>query len=297
MTEPAGMPRTILLATDLSARCDRALDRAAQLAAQWAARLVVVHVVEPVAPPILDEDQPSWMQPADRLLLAERSLRADLPIDTLDLTTVVEEGDPAETVARVADEMGCQLIITGLARNETLGRFSLGTTVNRLLRRLTVPILVVKARARHEYSHILVATDLSDASKHGLEIALHWFPDRQIEVFHAYEAPFAGMMGDAVEYRRQHREAVAGECMDFLASVAMPPEFRSRLSMRMEYGTAPPLLRDHVDGGSVDLVVLGSQGRSAAVDVLFGSTANAILRAVNCDALVVRKPAAPPPDA
>jgi nucleotide-binding universal stress UspA family protein len=41
-----GPPKTILLATDLSSRCDRAMDRAAQLASLWGARLVVLNVLE-----------------------------------------------------------------------------------------------------------------------------------------------------------------------------------------------------------------------------------------------------------
>jgi hypothetical protein len=43
MTEPSwmnGPPRRIILATDLSARCDRALDRAAALASAWQAELM-----------------------------------------------------------------------------------------------------------------------------------------------------------------------------------------------------------------------------------------------------------------
>jgi nucleotide-binding universal stress UspA family protein len=39
----------IVLATDLSARSDRALDRAMMLAARESAELVVLHVIEPVA--------------------------------------------------------------------------------------------------------------------------------------------------------------------------------------------------------------------------------------------------------
>src|SRR6218665_3256022 len=41
------LPRNILLATDLSQRCDRAHDRAIELARRWGARLTVVHVLEP----------------------------------------------------------------------------------------------------------------------------------------------------------------------------------------------------------------------------------------------------------
>jgi len=39
-------PHKILLATDLSARCDRALDRAGILADRWDAELVALHVIE-----------------------------------------------------------------------------------------------------------------------------------------------------------------------------------------------------------------------------------------------------------
>lgn len=41
-----GAPKRILLATDLSARCDEALDRAVQLAAQCGATMHVLHVIE-----------------------------------------------------------------------------------------------------------------------------------------------------------------------------------------------------------------------------------------------------------
>ena len=49
MNEPVadpGAPRHVLLATDLSARGDRALERAAMLARRHDARLTLVHVIE-----------------------------------------------------------------------------------------------------------------------------------------------------------------------------------------------------------------------------------------------------------
>ena len=42
----------------------------------------------------------------------------------------------------------------------------------------------------------------------------------------------------------------------------------------------------------VDLIVLGTQCRSAIVEALVGSVAKAIVNEVPCDALVVRPPAA-----
>lgn len=37
----------LLLASDLSSRCDRASDRAVQLARAWKAKLLVVHAIDP----------------------------------------------------------------------------------------------------------------------------------------------------------------------------------------------------------------------------------------------------------
>src|SRR5690606_38851951 len=68
-------PKTILLATDLSCRTDRALDRAAALAAEWQARLVVVHALQGTAS---ISDAPSWRSEADPRALALKQVREDL---------------------------------------------------------------------------------------------------------------------------------------------------------------------------------------------------------------------------
>src|SRR4029079_7301843 len=48
-TNPVPQLRKILLASDLSARSDRALDRASMIARRHGAELFVVHVLEPTA--------------------------------------------------------------------------------------------------------------------------------------------------------------------------------------------------------------------------------------------------------
>ncbi len=48
------------------------------------------------------------------------------------------------------------------------------------------------------------------------------------------------------------------------------------------------LVRDHVRDHHVDLVVAGSQGRSALSEILFGSVANRILETVETDTLLVQ---------
>ena len=93
---------------------------------------------------------------------------------------LVEEGDPAEVIERIAAAEGCELIVTGIAREEpfALRPFTLGKTVDRLLRRSPIPILIVRNRARSAYEHIVVATDFSDSSGYALQVALRLFPSQ-----------------------------------------------------------------------------------------------------------------------
>jgi nucleotide-binding universal stress UspA family protein len=282
-------PRKILLATDLSARCDRALDRAGMLADHWDAELVALHVIEDRAALQRRSDAraPSWRRPPDPLGIAERQLRRDLQGLGRRLTTIVQEGDPADVIARTVGELGCELVVTGIARDETLGRFLLGTTVDRLLRRMHIPVLVVRDRARAPYSNIVVATDFSDASLGALRMAVDLFPGQALNVFHAYQAPLGQFSHDPERFALQYRGVPEHDCAAFLerfrAGAAAVPSMQTWI----EHGDVVPLIEEFVLQQRVDLLVLGARRQNALEEMLIGSTAARILLALPCDALVV----------
>ena len=130
--------------------------------------------------------------------------------------TVVELGNAVDVILRATDAYRCDLIITGIARDETLGRFILGTTVDRLLRNSSVPVLVVKQRARSMYRSVAVAVDLSVASRRALQTATAFFPMARLSIFYAYRAPMAAMAEDPGRYRREYRDVARRESEAFL---------------------------------------------------------------------------------
>lgn len=294
---PNPIPGTILLATDLSARCDRALDRAVQLARQWQARLVAVTVVDPgtlsetrvrAAPP------PSWGGdddgPAARTL---RQLRRDAAATDVDIVVRVEEGRVNETLARVAVEEGAGLIVTGIARSESLGRTVLGSTVDWLARHATVPVLVVRDRTHGAYRNIVLASDFSPSARFALERAAGLFAGVPMTVFNAFEVPFLGMMDPKAQSAiAQGREAATREGQDFLASAALDPAPREAIRLHVEHGEPVRLTYEYARDHEADLIVLGTHGRSALFDILIGSIARRILETAATDILLVRNPAA-----
>ncbi len=288
----SGPPRKILVATDLSARSDRALDRAVSLAQQWQAQLLVLHVLE--EPPAWKRDLPqlpSWKRPADPLSVARRNVLEELREISDKATILIEKGDPAETITAVADEQGCDLIVIGVARHEPFGQFSLGRTVDRLVRRSRVPLLVVKNRVRHPYHDIVVATDFSEPSRHALDAAARFFPDKPLTAFHAYDPPMSGLVSDPPSYRDDYRKMTEQECEEFLQAWEKSSGGR-RPNVLLEYGQPNHLLHDYVSENRVDLVAVGTHGRSLLFDVFIGSIAKQILHDVPCDILVIREPQA-----
>lgn len=290
-------PGTILLATDLSARCDRALDRAVQLARQWQARLVAVTVVDPGTlseTRVRAAPQPSWggddNGPVARTL---RQLRRDAAATDVDIVVRVEEGRVNETLARVAAEEGAGLIVTGIARSESLGRTVLGSTVDWLARHATVPVLVVRDRTRGAYRNIVLASDFSPSARFALERAAGLFAGVPMTVFNAFEVPFLGMMDPKAQSAiAQGREAATREGQDFLASAALDPAQREAIRLHVEHGEPVRLTYEYARDHEADLIVLGTHGRSALFDILIGSIARRILETAATDILLVRNPAA-----
>ena len=294
-----GAPRKILLATDLSARGDRALERALAVAASQNAQLIIVHVIEELDESTLSYGRrpaPAWQRPPDIVALTKKKIREGLSTDLGDAvekaTVMVEEGDPVEVISRVVDSEGVDLVITGIARERLFAIRSvvLGRIVDQLLRRLTVPILIVRNRARAAYQHIVVTTDFSVPSALALQAALRFFPRHTLRLLHASEAPYSSLVSDSGRHAESYREIRAEELQTFLASIFLPDEDRARIVPLIEPGPPQQLVREYVQMHGADLVVLGTHGRSAVSEAILGSTAKGILASLPCDALVVSGP-------
>ncbi len=259
--------RRILLATDLSPRCDRALDRAVALARDWSAELVVVHALGDGAPD------------AEAEALAQRRLREDLNAQALPVRVVVAREGAAALVGRTAEALQCELVLTGVARDEPLGRFFVGNTVEQLLRQTRVPVLVVRRRPHAAYRKLLVATDFSPGSLTALDTALRLWPRASVRALHGFTVPFESHAANPDASRARIREELEGVAATFIAGRQVP--------VLLEYGRPERALRQLEDAGESDLTVLGTEGRSGLAGLLLGSVATRVVAELRGDVLVV----------
>lgn len=298
-TDPtSGPPAALLLATDLGARCDRALDRAAQLAVEWRAQLIAVNVLDAAMAP---DQALAWVTGSDDeqvLDIARRQLARDLSSGNIHaVMRIVRSADAAAAIRDIAIESGCGLVVTGVARNETLGRFLLGSTVEHLARSLPQPLLVVRNRAPAPYRHIVVACDFSESSRWALQTAARMFPGRALTLYHACppsrlqsttSMPTPQLPPGAIP--SVGRDIEKKECAQFLTATELPVGTTVTVTPVVERGVLETALTDYVRRNEIELVVMGAHGSSGVRNILLGSSAARLLDWLPCDAMVVRQP-------
>lgn len=273
MEENATQP--VLVATDLSARSDRAVERGFKLAEYFGTRLVVCHALQPGSPG------------ADNPETAEKALRKSLPDPNADIDIALPTGSAPQAIANAAQDADARIIVAGVARWNSLGDYFLGNAIEHLVSNAEQPVLVVKSRAHAGYKRLLVATDFSNCSRLALKTATEMFPDAEIHVYHAWHVPYDGWQRDKALAEETARSANARMAV-FLASAELPSGVANRVSTHMVHGDFGVATLSMLDEIGPDLVVLGTHGESGFIRCIIGSTALAALEFVDCDAMVVR---------
>lgn len=281
-------PHRVLLATDLSARCDRALDRAAQLAHEWQADLMALNVLDPTASPDQAIAWASGASDEQLLSVARQQLAHDLAAAKVSATLcLVHSKDATTAIRKTAVSTQADLVVTGVSSNERFGRFLVGSTVEDLARSLSQPLLVVRKRMCGPYRRIVVATDFSASSRHALLTAARLFPGRELILYHAQTLALSGLANTApgTDLRTRIEQI---ECAAFLATMTIPEG--TTVHSVIECGAIESTLTAYVRGHDIDLVVMGNHGRSGLMSLLLGSTAAKLLDWLPCDTLLVREP-------
>ena len=269
--------RTILLATDLTVRSDRASARAALLAEQCDAELVAVHVVSAAS----RSEERAREEMAYDLARAER---VQIEIARVpDRAGSIDEADIASAIVRAAREHAAGVIVTGVVRSERFLGPSLGKTVDRLISSSKVPLLFVSERARAAYKNVVIAIDFSAASHAAVVTAAALFPRAHLTLLHAFTAPSATATIDPKVLDDEHAAIAETKYQAFVRDI----EFTSPPTMMLRRGEPAAIVGQIAQTRGIDLVVLGTHGRGFVAEVLIGSVAKRILANVACDALLV----------
>lgn len=279
MSDTKATSKPILLATDMTARCDRAFDRALMLAKLWETRLIVVHVLDP------KQAKKKGLVPKE----ARVQLEEELPDTEVDVQFVIEMGNVGELIIETAKRERCGMIVTGVAHYDGFSDIFLGSPVDHIVRYADVPVLIVKRKPVKPYRNILVATDFSDCSMSALNTAADLFPDVPLNLVHAFNVPYSGWLkSDQVAKDIGSEEAKSME--RFLAQTTLDNTTFNRIEASNEKGELGVVLFKKIKELKSDLVVLGTHGKSGFMRASMGNNARVLLGWLKQDVMMVRDP-------
>jgi nucleotide-binding universal stress UspA family protein len=297
MNGGAGGVQRIVVGVDFSPESEVAVTHATRLAKQESARLILAHVL-PLPTEVVED---STYDPIFRAQIASadlgaihRTQSAELLQDLassceqvgLEVESVLVDDNPSDGLARIADEMGADLLVVGTHGRTGLKRFLLGSVAERAVRLAQVNALVARgAVGEHGYQRVLVASDFSASARAALDMALAVSPERaRIEVVHCWQAPVAPT-GVPVDPRREELERAVAESGERL--LAGRPELRKRVRFVALESSPAEGLRRRAEEEGCDLIVTGSHGRRGVRRWLLGSVTETIIRHAPCSVLVV----------
>lgn len=204
--------------------------------------------------------------------------------------TMMHEGpDPADGIAAAAKELNVDLVILNSQGRSGLGEAILGSTAERLMRRLDRPALVLKGDlGTPGHSKILVPLDGSKLAEEALRYAGDFVdPGAQlllvgVSTVFLYLTPL----------EKDHELVVEPDLKRIRDYLEKRAETLNNLGFQAEafaeHGDAAREICRLAEVHEVDAVVLSSHGRSGLDRMFFGSVTEGVLRSCSRPVLVVR---------
>ncbi|WP_323192575.1 universal stress protein [Halostella sp. PRR32] len=284
----------ILVPTDGSEASEAAAETALTLARRFDATIHAVHVLDlEELPSEVDTETRAELEARAESLLATIADRAD-DIGVSTATEVIEATRPIhQAIVDYLDENGIDLVVMGTHGRTGFHELVLGSTTERTLRLSPVPVLTVHEGMAldSEFDTILVPTDGSEpayaAADHGIELASR--TDAALHVLHVVDLTGVWADVDATAVLDALEEA-GQRAVDDVVERASEADLES-VEASVSSGTPASGIVDYADDHDVDLIVMGTHGRTGLDRYLLGSVAEKIVRV--SDIPVLALPATP----
>ncbi len=271
---PIGKVDRILLSTDRTEFSEGAVREAINFAQRCSSILFIITVIEM---------NPEYATIGASLLEAEEE-EAHKYLDSIKARTLKEgvrcemavctDNEPFQCIVREASKRRADMIVTGKRGTRGLKKLMMGDVASKVIGYAPCKVLVVPREARIQFRNILVATD---GSKHSEAAAAE-------AIGIAKRCGSAVIALSSISSEDQRKEAQA--------NVTRVLEMGRREGLEVETltprGKPYEVIVEVAGGRAVDLIVVGTYGRTALERLLMGSTTERVVGLAQCAVLVVK---------
>ncbi|QWC18128.1 universal stress protein [Halorubrum sp. 2020YC2] len=278
----------ICVPTDGSDAAAAAFEHVLAVAADHGATVHVLHVADTTRDSVtrIGGDVVDVLEQEGESIVEEAAARA--AERGVDVETAVRQGGVPETVVAYADEVDADLVAMSTRGRQGVERV-VGSTTERVVRRSPVPVLALRPgdeTVPYPYGDVLVPTDGSPTAAAAIERAVPTAKRAGATVHVLSVVDTGGIgVGDHVDALSEEAEAAVAAGVERVEAAGLESVGAVEVAASAASG-----IRAYVGDPGVDLVVMGTHGRTGVGKYLLGSVAERTLRTAPVPVLTVPLP-------
>ncbi|OTF01785.1 universal stress protein [Halorubrum sp. SD683] len=285
----------LLFPTDGSDGAESALEHVLDLAAAHGANVHVLNVVDTAYDRFLHMNGEflELLEEEGERVVDEAATRAkdrDVTVQT-----AVAKGEPYEEIVDYANSHAVDLVVMPTHGRTGLGRFLLGSVTERVVRRADVPVLTLRPdeedRVDYPYRTVLAPADGSSCGEYALGRGIDLAVAEEAEL-HVLSVVETAALGTDIRSEMQidSLEGRAERVVDGAAEAAADAGIEATTAVQFA-ASVPETIRTYVDDHDIDIVVVGTHGRTGFDRYVLGSVTEQLVRTCPVPVLSMREPA------
>lgn len=221
-----------------------------------------------------------------------RQMFAEANVGDIDIEFVTLFGEPFVEIINFVQEERFDLVVVGSRGHSVWEQFFVGSTAKRLIRKCPSAVWIAKAEHIGPPKVVLAPTDFSLVSHkavlQGLKVAeqagaefhlLHVIDSKDVPEDLVSNIPKGSSM------RQEINDEAKRRLDDFVRTLETDI---SKIHSHLTYGTPWQEIQRMVQHRNVDLIAMGTVGRSGIQGMLLGNTAEKVLDTCDCSILTVK---------
>ena len=276
----------VLLAQDFEESSKNVTNAAIELAKVFHSKIVPIHVIPD---DIINDKVKNLVRQAVVSKLDETVKRIEAQGIEVD-QPILQNGTAYEVIVKTGASINTNLILTGSGENRKEALFQLGTTTERIIQNSEKPVFVVKENVPLNVKTILCPVDFSDASKRALNNAIIMARrfNAKLIIFSVCELQTTSWFSSKEELEKENSIRCEQHQEEF--NTFTNPFNLKDLDYSIETARGIPAdeILACIESKSIDLLVIGTAGRTGLNRLVMGSVTEKVIREVPCSFLTLK---------
>lgn len=291
--------RSIIVGVDFTPCSASALRQAIRIAKWNQADLYVVHIIEMLVAKDLEEALSKFQQDIQAGLIRDaRNAWAQFAADISEARGIelhVEIDHPVAALMRTVRDHAADLLVLGTHGTSKPARGT-GTLATACIRKAMTKVLLIREGHTEPFRSVVACVDFSETSLRALEQAARVATQdgARLRVLHVFSGPWNTMWyrtptpRGTHDYEKQYKDHLEGRLREFCEPLGEELRYLNadyQLFESPKYGWG---IIEFAEQEGCDLVLLGTRGCTNVRDMLWGSTAERVVRDAPCSVLAIK---------